>query len=129
MKITTQHEANAETRAVTVEIGPADDPDGVLADLVTGGGLEAFLRVYAGADVQDPEEDPGLAELLTRYGKVATRAEAKLDELMTTARESAGYSWRTIAAAVDMHQSTVRNRVRKTLDRGRIRHVAQQIIG
>ncbi|MGH3378829.1 MAG: hypothetical protein ACRDP6_29285 [Actinoallomurus sp.] len=133
MKVTTkQHEVSPdgipERQTITVEIESGDDPAGYLNGLIIDGTLATFLRVYGAADLQPLADDPDLHNLLVRFGKVANRTEIKFDQLMTATREGAGYSWRQIANAVEMHQSTVRNRVRKELEHARIRHLTQQLI-
>lgn len=119
MKITQEIHEMDQDRAVparqtiTIEVEPGDDPTGYLNGLILNGTLEAFLTVYAGADAASLAGDPDLWHLLVRFGKVANRSEAKLDQLMESAKSNAGYSWRQIESATEIPQATVRRRVQR----------------
>jgi hypothetical protein len=103
-------------QTITIEIEPGDDnPTGFLNGLVmpARGRLESFLLGYA--DIlrysREPHSDGEIWHVLTTFGYVAQRAEMCLNGMMVIARDQYGKSWREIASALDMHQSTVRRRV------------------
>ncbi|GLY82051.1 hypothetical protein Airi01_103180 [Actinoallomurus iriomotensis] len=99
-------------QTITIEIEPGDDPIGIINGLVLKNRLDAVLRLLGnsfGSDLEDGE----LWDLMVSSGYFANLTESKVNDLMWAARDTHGMSWRKIARAFEMHQSTIRRRVAK----------------
>jgi hypothetical protein len=97
---------------IVIDLGPQDDPDGHIADLLVGGDLAAFLRLYARAgDFGGAASADEAYRLLAGFGHITALCNMHLDDLQLAARDQWRMGWGQIAEAVHSARSTVRDRI------------------
>lgn len=112
MRITWAKGTAARPARVTIELAPSDDPAGRIAEMLADGELEAFLRAYGrDTDLGAPANAADALDVLTKFGHVHNRSIGRLKGLMLAARDQWGYGWGTIAQAVGMPRTTVKERI------------------